>query len=303
MRKLKGINSYRCFFWYLSLVSFFLPLGFQEYFPVYKKICVALMLVSTGMALILLLQNWNSLLKIKNNNRVLLAVLAYHVLLLILTLYNQGTINEGLKKIFIAPVLCYLLYIGLKKSDYIVMNVLGNILTVVLFLNITIFNAWLWKSYFSVSSHLVFLGHVQIVSQVCILGVIVSYALKTFYGLKRKGNLLILLSLMNLIYCGTIASLIVIALLLLFIINKKIRNKTISQRKRVWILVFSILLVSALFIFLPDLLKNKWIINNLNITMSGRFYIWQEGLRLAKERIISGYGAYGVLIKVFGIRG
>lgn len=299
MKVLRNRNSNNSLFWYMAYTPFFMPLGFQEYFPIYKKICVVFMLISAVLFFYMLLKNQKTVLKIGNSNKIMFSILVYHIVLLLLTLLNQGGINEGLKKIFMAPIFCYLLYYGLKNSCQTAMTTLSNIIITVLTLNITIFNALFWKSYFSVDSHLIFLGHVQIVSQICVLGLLISWYLKAHYGLVKKANILLFVSVLNLIYSGTVASLIVLALMIVFVINKKVSKRLISRKSKAGFFFFSILVISVLFMFLPDMLNGKWIVNGVNITMSGRFFIWQEGIRLAKERIVAGYGAYGVLIKVF----
>lgn len=286
------------FIWYLALLPFLFPSGFSEYSEVYKNFRVGLLLIS---ATIILIREFILFLKKKGKihaQQGLIYILLYHSILLICTLVKQGNITEGLQKIFIVPAMCILMDESCDRNLGTIIDVICNILIIILFLNITLFSQFVFPNYFLVDHHIMFIGHVQTAAEISILGLLIGY-LGAIYFKKKKYYLLIVLCFITMIYSKTAASFLAIFLILVLLILKNIKTTKIIICKycnvlTALIIIFSFVLINAnQFSFFKN---NQLLLNNLT---NGRFFIWSEGQKLFTSSPIIGYGAYGVLIKVF----
>lgn len=134
--------------WYLALLPFLFPTGFAEYCIAYKKFRVTILGIAT---LIIILREIYLLARKKGRlpiSEPFFFVVLYHLVLLIITLFEQGTVTQGLQKIFITPALCILLDEGCRTDFKNIINVLCNILIGIFALNLFVFNQWFFPRYF-----------------------------------------------------------------------------------------------------------------------------------------------------------
>lgn len=280
---------------YLMLIPFFFPKGFGEYLPVYKMVSTALLAMASAFILANFIYNVSR--KKTVVHIALLSIILYHVTLLIITLIIQQGINEGIQKIFLAPALCILCVNQVKKNSYVFLNVLSNILIVNILLNVTIFNQWMFPDYFLVDKHIVFIGHVQVASQIGIIALFVGNALALKYN-EKKGKFLCILALVNMIYSDTVVSYLCVAI---YLIGKLVVSKRKKARlvEHVTPIFLAYLFFSILMLIITFKLKGFYIWKGIDISMNGRMFIWQDAFEKMKDHWIFGYGAYGVRLKVF----
>ena len=285
--------------WYIAILPFLFPAGFAEYFPTYKKFRVTIL----GIATAIIIVRYIFLLALKKGKMAvsmpLISIILYHVVLLMITISTQGSITQGLQKIFIAPALCILLDECCRTGLKDVINVICNLLIPIFALNLVVFNQWIFPSYFLVSNHIMFIGHVQVAAEIGILGILVAY-IEYNYGIhKYKSIILVILSLMTMIYSETSGSYLGVFLIAAFLILKKIDGvkKIICRHECALFVALTVISIIVINIqSTPIYKKYGVIITNLS---NGRTFIWKQGLNLFNVKPVFGYGAYGVLIKVF----
>lgn len=289
------------FIWYLALVPFLFPKGFAEYFSSYKAFSVLIIGIATFIILARELvigaySHWTMEL-----NTPLMLILLYHIVLLVITISVQGTITEGLQKIFIAPAVCLLLDEGGRRKFFNIIDVTCNILIIEFLLNILVFNQWLFPSYFSVNSHITFIGHVQVAAEIGILGALIAYAEYKHGMHKAKATLLIVLSFITMIYSKTAASYASVALItVLLLIGKAARIKEFTVR-HIKLITAILIALSFMWITVDNISNFSRFHNALVFYLHGRTFIWNLGIESFKEKPLFGYGAYGVKLRPFWV--
>lgn len=281
---------------YILLVPFFFPKGFGEYFPVYYNLYRTVLFVATVAILIGFIQHiGKGILRFK---RSMIFMILYHISLFLITMFLQMGITEGIQKIFIAPALCIVCADAIKKNGYRFFKVISNILVVDFTLNILVFNEFLFQEYFLINNHVMFLGHVQVASQIGLLAVFIGKVLKDVYKQNTKGNILIFLSIINMVYSQTLASFISCILLGVgFFLIKHCRSNLLLDNPI--LSFFFLVLTNISVLYLTMRMNGSYFLYGYDISLSGRMFIWDKAMELINGHWLLGYGAYGVLIKVF----
>ena len=297
MLSLQEINIKKaCLLIMFILAPFMYPRGFAEYFSWYKMFFTLWMY---GAALLVILFFLFKIVHGYGNNRGKLIVLfVYFGYFAVVTLLIQGGIAEGLQKIFIAPIFCLFCVICLQSHTEDFLYALSIILTIVFGLNITLFFPGILGDYFNVEQHLVFLGHVQIIAPMGVLGLLLSSFLKR-HGSKMLSVILLLLSVVNLWMSDTVAAKVVILFYVFMWMLDFIPqiNKLMCIDSR-WFVFLGLGLNAVLFAFM-FWLNGNYMINGIDFSLNGRMIIWKTVLGVIKEAVLFGYGAYGVAFKVF----
>lgn len=294
----KSINLLNIF-WYIEAIAFLFPSGFDIYFPEYKKIETIILFFALVLGVLRIFYGTI----ISNHkmvfNVVIGLVLLYHLTLLMITLCIQGSVAEGFKKIFSVPIICLLLNYDCKKNMRSVINAFSKVLIMIFLLNILVFNQWFFKSYFLVDNHIIFIGHVQIASELGLLGILIAYAESKVNSSKFNGILLLALSIITMLYSKTSASYLALSILIIAWIFKKNTFIRGVVNKYTGLIVLFLMLIGTYLVF------NDWMKENLdtsrlvtNLT-NGRIFVWLDGVRLFRQSPLIGYGAYGFKIVTF----
>lgn len=296
---MKVTNKVSNVLWYLAILPFLFPFGFADYFFAYKEFRVLLLGIATiaiiAREVYLIIANQGKM----QISKPLLAILVYHVALLIITLCIQGNITQGIQKIFVTPALCFLLDEGCKKNNECIINVICDLLIVDFVLNLFVFNQWFVPKYFLIDNHVMFIGHIQTAAEICILGLFVAY-IEYSYGIyKKKSVILALLSVSTMIYSQTAASFLGLVVIAIFLVLGNFDGIKRFINNHEYVVLIIVLLVSIVMINITKTPLYKKYGSIITTSLSGRTFIWDVGLNLFQAKPIFGYGAYGVLIKVF----
>lgn len=281
---------------YFLLIPFFYPRGFSVYFPIYTLFFTIWLYLSEAAILLLLIWLIGSNRSKVNYGTIVMAL--YYIVFLAITLIVQGGISEGLQKLFSAPSLCLLCALLLEIWPEKVIKCVSNILIFVFLLNLIPFNPLLWSEYFQVGQNLLFLGHVQVAAQMGVLAIFLSY-LEYIAGKRRKAAVLVVLSLLTMLMSHTAASYVSILFFFLAYWISRCKNKSMLYkflRSDVIIIIFLICNVIIFAVVSNFNGATELFIRGLT---NGRTFIWSQALALMKNHWLIGYGAYGVLIKVF----
>lgn len=280
---------------FVILIPFIYPKGFDSFFPVYKKLFALWMMGSLVLMIgLLMLAGWKRL-RLK---QCLYWILACFAFLLLITIIDQGTISSGLQKLIAAPVLCLFSMEALKEYKYSYICCLADLFLVEFILALTIFSPFVMPEFFSESSHILFLGHVQTASQFGLLGILLAWLMHKLGQGNIRAGLLAFCSLLIMLTSGTVASLIAMAIIfagILFGGLKKIRNIVSHPR----FLFFFWLGFNAVLFFLTWKLDGNYKIAGHAVDLNGRMYIWAEVGSILAGHWLLGYGAYGVMFHVF----
>lgn len=297
LSKLKQFRGSILYLLYLFIITPFLfPRGFVEVSSLYKT---ALNLwLYAAIALIGVLFVREVFFKKRKYKSCFFAIVLYYAAFVGITFLVQGTLGQGLQKMFATPALMLFCIMALKNCPKKFINIAAGVLIVEFALNLTVFSHLLWPC-FSVDSHLLFIGHVQVAAQMGLLGIFLSYLLYKMEGLSKKTIALFVLSVVTMLASQTFATYIVFAALVLGIafISTSIGKKIFPQNP-VWLVVLFIAVNLALFA-VTVYLDGNYKVFGVNISLNGRMPIWEEAFMFIRDSFLMGYGAYGVLLSIF----
>ena len=112
-----------------------------------------------------------------------------------------------------------------------------------------VFNQWFFKSYFLVDNHIIFIGHVQIASELGTLGILIAYAESKVNSSKFNGILLLALSIITMLYSKTSASYLVLSILIIAWIFKKNTFIRDVVNKYTGLIVLFLILIGTYLVF------------------------------------------------------
>lgn len=283
--------------YYLILIPFMRPRGFDEYIGIYKTFFTVWLygaLVLIGIIFVKKIIHGKF-----EYTKQFAGVMGYYLCFIGLTLFMQGRINQGLQKLFAAPALYIFLMLCLKRESRDIIECLVNILIFNFICNITFFSPWIWNNYFAIDNHIIFLGHVQVAAQFGILGIYLSYLLYKIEPQNKKSLFLFALSIITMLMSKTSASFIIIGLFTVALLAGKWKKRDLLFNISVKNIYIGFICINLFLIGLTEIINIFPAFSMINAFLSGRTTIWTEVIQLMKGHWIAGYGAYGALIQVF----
>lgn len=263
--------------------------------PVYKKFFTLWTYLAAFIAVIIIF-NKRGLIKTLKKPWII-SVVTYSSLMLFITLLVQHGVHEGFQKIFITPIICIIYDYCMSKYPSTTISTFSNILIVLLFLNDTVLNPFLFSRIVN-SYHMMFLGHVQVASQYSILGLLMALLSLRVNNDKKKCAVLSILSVGTLLISDTSAGYVCLIICAFAFVFKK--RKTIKKMFSYHPAVYAVLTGILSIVLIFSAIEWKWYrYSDFDLTYSGRVFVWQSAYDFIKEHWFIGYGAFGVLIKTF----
>lgn len=284
---------------YLLILAFLFPVGFENYSPTYKIIAIAYLYLAVLSSIFYVIFNINYITKKKETRFFLL----YALYIIINTLIQKKEFGEGLQQMFVLPIACLIFSIYIDKYKTNALLCFSRLISVLLFFNLFIFNglffAGKFKRLFQEDFHVIFIGHVQVLAQIGLLGIFLSILLNKI-GYKKDCKVLILLSILNMVYSQTALSYITLGLLLIGFLLYRYKHSLLELKTYIY---FLIPFGANLLLFIVLIVKNwRLEIANSIITFSGRTFIWKNVLDLILQKMFLGYGVCGKKIDVFWLQ-
>lgn len=269
-------------------MAFLFPRGYGEYSIIYHKIMVLLVWSAVMLIVIIEIPKITKHSKRVSTDGILIA--AYFLVAIAITILIRKKVSSGLQQMIAAPAFCAFLIQNLKKNPRKLLNSLATVFIINLLLNIVI-----TRITFASDEHIIFLGHVQMVSQYGLAALVVStlYYI-TYKDEKTKMKCLIILTIVTML--TTDADSAVFSALIIFIgfvIYKFKLYKILFFKTEIYVL--GMLALNIAVIYLTSV--NRTIIPGLDF--SGRRFVWEDALLNIKKQPIFGYGIDGVLLHTF----
>lgn len=288
------LASKRSILMYLVVFGFLFPRGFISESPLYHKVCSAFMWLSvflTWMQWIKHSAKGKGVLDGKFK-RWVLSTGGYFILSIIITILCRRNLSSGLQQLFAAPSVCVFMLLNLKLNPQKLLNAIANVMCVEFTVNAIMAAS---QPYINGIYHVIFLGHIQVVSQYGILAILVGVLFELLYYDNHKRNvyLLIVTFYTMLTTDAESATFTLVGLLIAFIIYKWKLSKLLTKKSELY--VFFMIALSVLIIYCSAINPN--LIPSFDI--HGRRFVWQSALEKIKERPIAGYGIDGVLLSTF----
>ena len=269
-------------------MAFLFPRGYGEFSIIYHKIMVLLVWSAVMLVVIIEIPKIAKHSKRVSTDRILIA--AYFLVAIAITILIRKKVSSGLQQMIAAPIFCVFLIQNIKKNPRKLLDSLATVFIVNLSLNIVI-TPIAFGSY----EHIIFLGHVQMVSQYGLAALVVSVLYYiTYKDEKTKMKWLVILTMVTML--TTDADSAVFSALILFIgfvIYKFKLYKILFFKTEIYVL--GMIAMNIAVIYLTAV--NRTIIPGLDF--SGRRFVWENALLNITKQPISGYGIDGVLLHTF----
>ena len=290
--------SVQTIFIYVVVIGFLFPRGYNEISDIYRKVCS----VAMWLSVLLTWLQWFKCSKIKNKlgeGKIEVSVLQiglYFIVAIIITIIIRQNISSGLQQLLAAPSVCTFMILNLRKKTKKLLNIIVNVLCFEFTINA--FITLLQPDFYGVY-HMIFLGHIQVVSQYGVLSILTAILYWLLYHDKKKKLIYFLvITLYTMLTTDTEAAIFTAAgFLIALIIYKWKWSRLLTFRSEVY--VFFMVAMSVIVVYFSTV--NTSLISYIDI--NGRNFVWQSALAKIKLHPILGYGIDGVLISTFWSEG
>lgn len=285
-------SNIQLYYFYIA-IAFLFPRGFGEYNVAYHQIMK--LLVWSSVIIIIVTEIPTIILNYINKTSLNYALIAlYFISAIIITYFSQNGIESQLQQMIAVPFLCIFFINNLKTNAKHLLNCFSLVFIISLLLNLV-----LTPIAFGFDTHIIFLGHVQLVSQYCLSALVISYIYITTYRDNRlKMIVLIVLSLITMLFTDADSAVFSALIFLLFILIYKFKFSNLLFFFNIKALLLCLLILNIIVIYLTAINQN--IIPGLNF--SGRSFVWKEAILKIKDQPLFGYGMDGVLLEPFWIK-
>lgn len=269
-------------------IAFLFPRGYGEYSAIYHLIMT--LLVWSAVILIVITE----IPKIAKHSKRIgfdsIMIAMYFLMAIIITIVLQKGISSGLQQMIAAPIFCVFLIQNIKRHPQKLLDSLATVFIINLSLNIII-----TRIAFAPNSHIIFLGHVQMVSQYGLAALVVSALYyMTYKNKKIKMGGLIFLTIFTMLTTDADSAVFSALIILIGFVIYKFKLYRIFFFKTEFY-VFGMIALNVAIIYLTAV--NRTIIPGLDFT--GRRFVWQNALLNIEKQPIFGYGIDGILLHTF----
>lgn len=269
-------------------IAFLFPRGYGEYSETYHQMMT--LLVWSAVILILITELPTIAKRFKRVGTDSILIAAYFFCAIFITLFTRKKMSSGLQQMLAAPIFCVFLLQNMKTHPRNLLDSLATVFIVSLSLNIIITHL-AFASHF----HIIFLGHVQMVSQYGVAALTVSSLyFMTYKDKKIKMGYLILITLLTMLTTDADSAVFSALIILIGFVSYKFKLYRVFLFKAE-IYMIGMIALNIIVIYLT--VVNRKIIPGLDF--SGRRFIWQDALLNIKNQPIFGYGIDGVLLHTF----
>lgn len=290
--------SVQTIFIYVVVIGFLFPRGYNEISDVYRKVCS----VAMWLSVLLTWLQWFKCSKIKNKlgegkiEGSVLQIGLYFIFAIIITIIIRQNISSGLQQLLAAPSVCTFMILNIRRKPKKLLNTIVNVLCFELTINA--FIMLLQPDFYGVY-HMIFLGHIQVVSQYGVLSILTAILYWLLYHDKKKKLIYFLvITLYTMLTTDTEAAVFTAAgFLIALIIYKWKWFRLLMFRSEVY--VFFMVAMSVIVVYFSTV--NAGLISYIDI--NGRNFVWQSALVKIKLHPILGYGIDGVLLSTFWSKG
>lgn len=269
-------------------IAFLFPRGYAEYSIAYHR--VISLLVWSAVVLIAIVEIPKTIKRLRKVSVGSILIAAYFFAVITITVVIQKRLSSGLQQMFAVPMLCVFLTQNIKLSPEKLLDSLATVFIINLSLNIV-----LTQIAFDAQTHIIFLGHVQMVSQYGLAALAVSTMyLMTYKDKKIKMGCLIFLTIFTMLTTDADSAVLSALIILSGFVIYRIKLYRIFFFKTE-IYVIGMIVLSIMVVYLTTI--NRTIIPGLDF--SGRRFVWQDALLNIKKQPILGYGIDGILLHTF----
>lgn len=291
---LKNKPSFRILCYYFIILAILFPQGLCSIYPKYKMIFSLVTWLAVGLICIQSIKDFLYIIlkspKAVINKKEFLKLFGYFIIIAATTILINKSKTTGLQQLFAYPIFFFFILKSSQTHTKQILNIFNNISFLLLSLNLVLSHI-----FFANSSHIVFMGHVQTISQIGSLALFTSFIYYAIYKQKRcKLFILTLLSLFTMLSVDAFSANFIAFYVIIIILSHKYLNLSLFKSKPKKYALYG-LAMSPLIILVSICLNT--IIKPLDF--SGRGVVWKSTISNIQESPFYGHGIHGSEIKVF----
>lgn len=294
MKKFLSISTLSVFL-YVVVIGFLFPRGYIVVSETYHKVCSVMMWLSVGLTWLQWIKCSKSKLFIGKIEKNVLQISAYFILAIIITMACRKSVSSGLQQLLAAPSVCVFMILNLKRNPKKLLDSIVIVLCIEFTINL--FMTIVQPNFYGLY-HMIFLGHIQVVSQYGVLAILVAVLSWMLYHSRKKIIYLSTITLYTMLTTDAEAAVFTaIGFLIAFIIYKWKLSKVLVLPSEFYIIVM--IAMSALIVYFSSVNTN--LLSYLDV--NGRSFVWKNALEKIEQRPFFGYGIDGVLLSTFWTKG
>lgn len=275
-------------FLYVVLIGYLFPRGPREISGFYHKLCALLIWASVALTWVQQIRHWRR----PRIRKTGVLISGYFVLSILITLAVRGSLSSGLQQMLAAPSLCVFLIYNMKRSGRQLLGAMNAIFGVVFTLDLLLTPG---RRYLGGVYHVVFLGHIQAVSQI---GLAALFVAALYWMLYHEGKRRVLytaaVALVTMLLTDAASAVVSAAVILVTYAAYRCRStRFLCLPSEIYI--FGMVLLSVAVIYLAAV--NTSILPGFEI--HGRRFVWQSAIERFQESPLLGYGIDGVYLQTF----
>lgn len=269
-------------------IAFLFPRGYREYSAVYHQFMT--LLTWSAVILIAIVEIHNTTINLKKYNRDAVLIAIYFFMAIIITVVIQKGISSGIQQMLATPMFCIFMVRNIKKRSRKILDSLATVFIINLSLNIV-----LTQIFFASKEHVIFLGHVQMVSQYGLASLVVSVLyFMTYEDKKIKMGYLMLLTIFTMLTTDADSAVFSALIILIGLIIYRFKlYHMFFFKTEIYVIVMLVLNITTIYLTAV----NRTIIPGLDF--SGRSFVWQDALLNIRRQPLFGYGIDGILLHTF----
>lgn len=288
--------SIQSIFMYIIVIGYLFPRGYNNINEVYHKACSMFMWISVLLTWIQWIKYMSISVLRGKGGKYTLQISGYFIIALLITAICRKDFSSGLQQLLAAPSVCVFMLLNLKRTPKKLLDTIINVLCIEFTINALMSIS---QPYINGMYHIVFLGHIQVVSQYTLFSILVGMLFWLVYHDKKKKLIyLFLITLYTVITTDADSALFTaIGLLIALLIYKWKLSRVLTLRSEYY--VFLMIAFSVLIIYVSAINVNIF----PDLYINGRRFVWQSALEKIKIHPIIGYGIDGVLLSTFWTSG
>lgn len=287
--------SIQSVFLYVVVIGFLFPRGYSEISEIYHKVCSTMMWLSVGLTWLQWIRYSKSKLIKGRIEKICLQISTYFILAIIITIICRRSVSSGFQQLLAAPSVCVFMILNLKRNPKRLLDCIAVVLCIELTFNLLM--TIVQPSFYGLI-HIMFLGHIQVVSQYGVLAILVVVLSWMLYHRSKKIMYLFGITLYTMLTTDAeLAIFTVFGFLIIFIIYKLKLSQVLKFPSKFYIIVM--IAMSALTVYFS--VTNTNLLSYLDI--NGRNFVWKSAIEKINRHPILGYGIDGVLLSTFWSKG
>jgi len=295
LKKIKIDNLFKkSNIYYIIFLIFIIPF-FKPYYFTHFGVSVVNFVYLNGLRIIFLTVLFIYIIKNRRNrlSKFIIMLLAFYSTKAISTIINNGSISALITEIYPALGICLLIELGLQERFKELINAFATVLSILTLINfiIMILNP---HGYHDIEKVIYFMGYRNQLAPLYIL-TILMLEIRNNYFPKKYGKIQLVLILIictfMILYAGSGSNIIAWIPIVFYYITPFFSRYSNIFNIKSYVIFYISLFFGIIFLNIHELFSELlFLFLGKDVTFSGRTLLWNEAIKMIKDRPLIGYG-------------